>query len=74
MKEISVQMLEGGHPMMRFPMAFATCWRSDGGQLGRIFGEVDVSLETLEEAVTLRDVLSSFIAFHRAMPKEGAVQ
>lgn len=69
---ITVQLLDGGHPLIRFPMAFATRAKQtvDGKYGVRLAGQLNVSLETFEEAITLRDALSSFIAFHQACDRE----
>lgn len=61
---ITIQLLDGDHPLIRFPMAFATR-KVLGGELERMAGQLNVSLETFEEAITLRDALSAFIAFHQ---------
>lgn len=68
---ITVEMLDGGHPLIRFPCAFATR-KNAHGELEQIFGAVTVSLETMEEAITLRDSLSAFIAFHQGCEKHAA--
>lgn len=68
---ITVEMLDGGHPLIRVPMAFATRKRSDG-KIERIAGQINLSIETLEEAKTLHKALGTFIAFHeRFTPEAG---
>lgn len=60
---ITVELLDGDHPLIRFP--FALCTRTEGSDERRMAGQLNLSLGSLEELRTLRDSASALLAFHQ---------